>query len=142
MKAYTIILLLLLICSIHCEKSLDPGNADNQMIMQYKFMKGWTGHIITINIYANGVITDTTGTEKEAGFSHAEWRQLNNFLIKFTEIKEQFIPSDGAFCDFDNHWLVKAPASQADTIYIYEGLDSERIPAELRSVVEMLRKKL
>ncbi len=142
MKAKTIILLLLLICCLHCQKSLEPDKPDNQMIMQYKFMQGWTGHIITINIYANGVITDTSGTEKEAEFSNAEWRQLNNFLIKFTEIKAGFIPSDGAFCDFDNHWLVKSPISQADTIYIYEGLDSERIPAELRSVVEMLKKKL
>jgi len=143
MKAKRVIfILIVLLCCIQCKFNLEPGGQDNEVILKFRFMHGWTGQIAAINILESRAITDTTGAVKKVSFSDAEWRQVKSFLSSFAEIKEQFIPSDGAFCDFDNYWLIKSPEAQADTIYIYEGLDSERIPEELRSVVKMLKKKL
>jgi hypothetical protein len=135
-------IIIVAVCCIQCKYILEPGGQDNRVILKFRFMHGWTGQISAINIQANRVITDTTGAAKQTSLTGSEWRQLNNFLVNFTEIKTQFIPSDGAFCDFDQYWLIKYPESKADTIFIYEGLDSERIPDELRTMVKLLKKKL
>jgi hypothetical protein len=137
--SFSFLFFILIFFLMHCERSMEPSQ--NEILLQYEFMHGWTGAKSSINIFENKEMKYVDETEIEISFSESEKNELESFLINFTDYKNKYQPSNGTYMDIDFHWLVHYPESKADSISIYIPLDSNQIPSELRNVIKIMSSK-
>lgn len=139
---FSLILLPLLI--LHCDKAVEPKNEvnTNELLLQYQFMQGWTGKKSDIQIFENKATRIQEGKEIEISLSKTEKDELNNFIKNFSKVKKQYKKSDGIWMDIDYHLLINNPETSADSISIFEPLDSNNIPNEIKKAITILSSKL
>jgi len=143
MKAKVILIFILLILFADCDRIVGPIDLNSkEILLTYKYMHGWTGKISSMKIFENKkAIKYINEEEIEFEFSETEKKELDSLLIHYSEFKNEYKPNNGAWMDISYHWLVHYPESKVDSVSIYEPLDSEQIPAELRELIELLLSK-
>ncbi|MFH2028997.1 MAG: hypothetical protein ABIJ40_00040 [Bacteroidota bacterium] len=143
MKEKVIFIFSLFFLFTACDRVADPIDLNkNEILLTYKFMHGWTGKISSMKIFENKEsIKYINEEEVEFEFTETEKKELDSLLIHFSEFQNEYKPHNGAWVDISYHWLVHYPESKADSVSIYEPLNSEQIPAELRELIELLLSK-
>jgi len=138
---FSLILLPLLI--LRCDKAVEPNEVNtNELLLQYQFMHGWTGKKSDIQIFKNKATRIQEGKEIEISLLKTEKDELNNFIENFSKVKQQYNKSDGIWMDIDYHLLIKNPETSADSISIFEPIDSDNIPNEIKKAITILSSKL
>jgi len=143
MKKYFIFFLLLIITSFSVRCSDVNAPEQREFLLKYEITNGWTHYKSSVIIYDDlSAISNVNEIDSSFEFTPVEKKELKTLLSRFSSFERIYQPENGAWCDISAHELIYYRTSGPDSVSIYEPLDSENIPTDLASLVNLLMIKL
>jgi hypothetical protein len=134
------ILLIFILIFFRCNKEFGALSPE---LLKYETMHGWTGKISTITVFRDySAVKHVNNTELFLEFSVDEKKDLADLLSHYSYFKRSYQPEQGFWSDISTHDLIYYQTNHADSVSIYEPLDSSDIPAELVELVDLLISKI
>ena len=129
---------------LQCKNDSATNTSDGaRKILEYKYTQGWTGAVSIVEIYGDkSAVKLVDSIRSSITFSEQEKMEIDSLLSDFSTLKRIYEPEGGAWMDMSLHDVVRFTASGSDTVSIYEPVDSQDVPGDLRDCVNVLLQKI